>query len=234
MPCSHVLLGASSLVIIISEEQVVLSCYYTLQTFCFLKLTFDIRSSTYHITSIMSQRRHRSRSTSAERMENDLNRSINKSFRESPAEVTRSSRADSCGPSQGTSTQPKKAIPVQVRPTIETLLRQGPSRPIKRGRQGGPASTNGVARTFVTSRTELIMGATRLPSIIRRWLTTMRLPLGWNMSTNGYSGSPQGRTATGTLAAVLAPEFGGNNPPVLPWTVDQERETPRTHALKTS
>jgi hypothetical protein len=59
-------------------------------------------------------KRHSSRS---ERMEDDLNRS---SFRDSgglsgwptPEKAPRTSRADSCGPSQGTSAQPQKAIPV--------------------------------------------------------------------------------------------------------------------------
>jgi hypothetical protein len=85
----------------------------------------------------MSQRHHRSRSTSAERMENDLNRSINKSFRESPAEVTRSSRADSCGPSQGTSTQPKKAIAVQGPADERNAAKAGPIAPLQEGPAGG-------------------------------------------------------------------------------------------------
>jgi hypothetical protein len=56
-------------------------------------------------------------------MEDDLNRS---SFREAP----RSSRADSCGPSQGSSTQPQKAIPVS---------KQGPSK------EGNAATVGSVA-----------------------------------------------------------------------------------------
>jgi len=72
----------------------------------------------------MSKRHHSSHHSRSERIEEDLNKS---SFRESgslsgwptPEKAPRTSRADSCGPSQGTSAQPQKAIPVMQGPSKE-------------------------------------------------------------------------------------------------------------------
>ena len=79
----------------------------------------------------------------------------------------------------------------------------------------------------MTSFTEPLTGGSHPPVRIRPWSRTMRLPPGWSGSTNPHSGSPQGRTATGTLVAVHAPESGDTSPG-LPSTIGRKRASPRT------
>jgi hypothetical protein len=186
-------------------------------------------------------KRHASRS---ERMEDDLNRS---SFRESgglsgwptPEKAPRTSRADSCGPSQGTSAQPQKAIPVK----------QGPPKkgnaatvgPIAAQSQEGPAEGSYVdgrgGEAAMTSCTELTMGATRPPESERggpppaalssSQVTDEEADASSEWRYQNHCVSPPGRVHMGTHVAVHAPEFGGTSPD-LPSTIDREGASSRT------